>query len=86
MGRGSVARLRVTENEKMIMLADSLGWPVIKESFDHDDVIVKDHAGKYVYWRHKGGTITYASDNKGPLPKPLAGNVEKIIRRESLTG
>jgi hypothetical protein len=57
------------------MLADALGWPVIKEN--HDDVLVMEDR-EYLYWRHQGGTIIYASDNLGPIPKPF--KLEERIR------
>jgi hypothetical protein len=73
----AVMRIRVTESERLIMLADSLGWPVIKEDYDHDDVLVQD-GRESLYWRHERGVITYASDNLGPMPKPF--KLEERIR------
>jgi hypothetical protein len=70
-----MVRVRVTESERLIMLADALGWPVIKEN--HDDVLVMEDR-EYLYWRHQGGTIIYASDNLGPIPKPF--KLEERIR------
>lgn len=70
-------RVRVTESERLVMLADTLGWPIIKEDFDHDDVYVAD-GGEYLYWRHQNGQVIYASDNLGPIPKPF--KLEERIR------
>jgi hypothetical protein len=74
-----VVRRHVTEAEKLIMLADSLGWPVIKEDYEQDDVLIQD-GREYIWFKHKGGMITAASDNLGPKVKPLAKNVEDHIR------
>lgn len=71
-------RIKMTESERLILLADSLGWPIIKEDYEFDDVFVEDHDGEYLYWRHQNGTVIYASDNLGPIPKPF--KLEERIR------
>jgi len=86
-------RVRVTETERLIMVADSEGWPVIKEDYDHDDVLIMD-GKQYLYWRHDRGQVIYASDNLGPLPKPFkleeyvrtARKDHELRRRMGLTG
>jgi hypothetical protein len=72
-----MVRRRVSESERLIMLADSLGWPVIKEDYDHNDVLVQD-GKEYLYWRQDRGVIVFASDNLGPMPKPF--KLEERIR------
>jgi hypothetical protein len=78
-----VARVRVTESERLIMVADGAGWPVIKEDWDHDDVLIMDR-GEYLYWRNDHGSVVYASDNLGPLVKPF--KLEERIRERGNTG
>jgi hypothetical protein len=73
MGMGYVVRVRMTEHEKLIMVADE--WPRIVES--DKDVLIFD-GRLYIYWRHEKGSVVYASDNLGPLPKPF--KLEEHIR------
>jgi hypothetical protein len=72
-----MVRRTVSESEKMIMLADSLGWARIVET-DDDVYVGQDQL--YVYWRAERGMITYASDNLGPILKPYVRGVEDFLR------
>jgi hypothetical protein len=70
-------KIKVTESDRMVMLADSEGWPNI---VDNDSSVIVKQRRMYVYWRQEKGAITYASDNLGPLNKPYAPAVESFIR------
>lgn len=68
----------MTENDRLVTLADLEGWPWIIEDDENSDVIIKD-GDRYVYWRHVRGKIDYASDNLGPLGKPIVKTLESAI-------
>jgi hypothetical protein len=58
-----MAKVKMTEHDRMILIADTEGW-LIEED---DGYAIVRKGGRYLYWRHDNGSVSYASDNLGPF-------------------
>jgi hypothetical protein len=83
-----MVKVKMTEHDRLILIADTEGWMIEED----DTYAIARKGGRYVYWRHDHGNVSYASDNLGPfklvaLEPTLRGMADwEFDRRAGLTG